>query len=287
MFFGSIVALVTPFNNGHVDVEKLKEFAKFHLDSQTSGIVPCGTTGEAATLDLPERKKVVSTIVKAVNNRIPVIAGTGTNNTRTTIEYTKMAEELGADAALIVTPYYNKPTQQGLFLHYEAVAKNTKLPIVIYNVPGRTGVSIAPETVARLSKIKNITAIKEASGSMEAITQIRNLCDICILSGEDSMTLPILSLGGSGVISVVANIFPKQAALMVKCFFDGEMKKALDMHSKLFPVCKAMFIETNPIPVKTAMKMMGMINGEVRLPMCEMQAENAAKLRAVLDGFIK
>ena len=287
MFSGSIVALVTPFENGQVDADKLRELVKFHLDSQTSGIVPCGTTGEAATLELSERKKVISTIVKAVNKKIPVIAGTGTNNTKTTIEYTRMAEELGADAALIVTPYYNKPTQQGLFLHYEAAAKNTKLPVIIYNVPGRTGVSIAPETVAKLSKIKNIVAIKEASGSMEAITQIRNLCNLDILSGEDSLTLPILALGGSGVISVVANIFPKQAALMVKCFFDNEMKKALELHSKLFPVCKAMFIETNPVPVKTAMKMLGMINGEVRLPLCELQPENAVRLRAVLDCFVK
>jgi len=285
MFEGSYVALVTPFSNGKVDTKKLKDLVDFHLQNGTHGIVPVGTTGESPTLSKDEKADVIKTVVKTVRGRVPVVAGTGTNDTRGSIEYTKAARELGADAALVVTPYYNKPTQEGLYRHYEAISRAADLPLCLYNVPGRTSVNLLPETVARLAKIKNVSAIKEASGNVEQVTQIRSLCAIRIVSGEDSLTYPILCLGGIGVISVAANIVPKAVAEMCEAALKGDHKRARELHERYFALNKALFIETNPAPVKTAMKMMGLLNGQLRLPLCEMSEANEAKLRDALKQY--
>ncbi len=285
MFDGSYVALVTPFANGRVDLKKLKELVDFHLQNGTHGIVPVGTTGESPTLSKDEKADVIRTVVKAVRGKVPVVAGTGTNDTRTTVECTKQAKELGADAALVVTPYYNKPTQEGLFRHYEAVSKAADIPLCLYNVPGRTAVNITPETVARLSRLKTVKAIKEASGNLEQITQIRSLCGIKIVSGEDALTYPILCLGGSGVISVTANVVPRAIADMCDAAANGNFKRAEEIHNRTYALNKALFIETNPAPVKTALRMMGMLNGQLRLPLCEMTEANEAKLRDVLRQY--
>ncbi len=285
LFDGSYVALVTPFTNGKVDLKKLRELVDFHLQNGTHGIVPVGTTGESPTLSHDEKADVIKTVVKAVRGKLPVIAGTGTNDTRTTIEYTKLARDLGADAALIVSPYYNKPTQEGLFHHYEAIAKAVDIPICLYNVPGRTAVNITPETVARLAKLKNIRAIKEASGNLEQITQLRSLCSIRIISGDDALTYPILCLGGCGVISVAANIIPRPMADLCDAASNGNFKKAESLHNQWYALFKALFIESSPTPCKTAMKMMGMLNGEVRLPLWAMSAANTDALKATLKQY--
>lgn len=285
MFKGSLVALVTPFNNGQVDYKKLKELVEFHIENGTNGIVPCGTTGEAATLSFEEHEQVVSEVVNYVSGRIPVIAGAGSNNTKEAIHLTKHARKTGADGALVITPYYNKPTPEGLYRHYKAIAEEVDIPIVIYNVPSRTGISILPETVARLAEMKNIVAIKDASGNIDQATKISQLCNIIILSGEDSLILPIMSVGGKGVISVTANIAPSDTAALVRHCLEGNFGKALEYHYKLFPLCKGMFIETNPIPVKTAMKLLGRLNGEMRLPLCEITKENEERLKTVLENY--
>lgn len=285
MLSGSIVALVTPFRNGEVDLGRLKELVEFHIREGTSAISPCGTTGESATLAHEEHEKVISEVVQQARGRIPVIAGTGSNSTSEAIRLTHYAKKVGANAALIITPYYNKPTQEGLYRHYRALAEEIDIPIVVYNVPSRTGVSISPETVARLAEFKNIVAIKEASGSLDQVSDIFRLCKITVLSGDDSLTLPILSLGGKGVISVVANIVPRDTAKLVDSFLKGNTSEAARLHHRLFPLCKAMFIETNPIPVKTAMRLLGRLNGELRLPLCEMNKENENKLGRVLKDY--
>lgn len=284
MFDGSFVALVTPFQDGKVDLKKLADLVTFHLENGTQGIVPAATTGEAPTLSRNEKYDVIRTVVRGARRKATVIAGAGTNDTRTTIELTRMTKEAGADAALLVTPYYNKPTQEGLFRHYEAVANAVDLPIVIYNVPSRTGVGIAPETTARLSKMRNIVALKDSSGSIEHVTQVRALCDICILSGEDALTYPILCLGGRGVISVAANIIPKAVRDLYAQTIKGNLRRANDLHRQWYDLFKTLFIETNPIPVKAAMNMMGLLNGELRLPLCEMSPSNAARLKACLKA---
>ncbi len=284
MFQGSYVALVTPFKDGEVDEEKLRELVEFQIEQGTNGILPCGCTGEAATLTHEEQKRVIKIVLETVNKRVLVLAGTGSNSTAEAYNLTKYAKEAGANAALVITPYYNKPTPEGQFRHYAKLAE-LGIPIILYNVPSRTGISMLPETVARLSKIENIVAIKEASGSLEQISKILSLCDITVLSGDDSLTLPMLSIGGKGVISVVANIVPAEVAQMTAAFLDGSLQKAKDIHYKLFSLCKAMFIETNPIPVKTAMKLLGRLNGELRLPLCEMQAGNEEKLKRVLEEY--
>ncbi|HHT9138150.1 MAG TPA: 4-hydroxy-tetrahydrodipicolinate synthase [Candidatus Wunengus sp. YC60] len=285
MFTGSLVALVTPFKNGEVDYKKLKELVEFHIKNGTSGIVPCGTTGESATLSFEEHERVVGEVVSAVAGRIKVLAGTGSNNTSEALHLTRHAKKTGADGALLITPYYNKPTPEGLYRHYKLIAEEVDIPIVIYNVPSRTGISILPETVARLSEIKNIVGIKEASGNIDQTTQILQLCNITVLSGDDSLTLPIMSVGGKGVISVVANIVPADTAALTRYCLDGNFEAARKCHYKLFPLCKGMFIETNPIPVKTAMKLLGKINGEMRLPLCEMMKENENKLSKILKDY--
>jgi 4-hydroxy-tetrahydrodipicolinate synthase len=279
---GSFVALVTPYSKGEVDLPKVRELVEFHLKNGTTGICPVATTGEGPVLTLDERANIIKTVVDTARGKALVFPGTGTYNTRESIEQTKMAKELGADGALIVTPYYNKPTQEGLYRHYKAIAEAVAIPIMLYNVPVRTGVSMAPETTARLAMIKNIVALKDASGNVEQVTQLRALSDIQILSGEDSLTFSILCLGGVGVVSVAANVIPRPVADMTAAVLKGELEKARQIHDRYFELFKNLFIETNPIPVKTALKKMGMYNGEMRLPMCEMSAANEEKLDKTL-----
>ncbi len=287
MFKGSIVAIVTPFKKGKVDEKALGDLIEWHISQGTNAIVPCGTTGESATLDYEEHYRVIDFTVKTVNKRIPVIAGTGANSTDETIEITKHAKKSGADAALLVAPYYNKPTQEGLYRHYKTVAEAVDIPIVLYNVPGRTAVNILPSTVARLAEIRNIVAIKEATGDMKQVSEIIRLCGdrITVISGDDFTTLPLLALGGKGVISVSANVMPKEVSMMCSLWLDGKYDEARKLHYKLEPLNAAMFIETNPIPVKTALAMMGKIKEEFRLPLCEMSSTNKEKLKKVLKDL--
>jgi len=279
---GSFVALVTPYSKGEVDLPKVRELVEFHVKNGTSGICPVATTGEGPVLTHDEKANIIKAVVEVARGKALVFPGTGTYNTKESIEYTRMAKELGADGALIVTPYYNKPTQEGLYRHYKAIAEAVSIPIMLYNVPGRTGVSMAPETTARLGLIKNIVALKDASGNVEQVTQLRAISDIQILSGEDSLTFPILCLGGVCVVSVAANVIPKQVAEMTAAAVGGELTKARQIHDRYFELFKNLFIETNPIPVKIALKKMGMYNGEMRLPMCEMSAANEEKLEKTL-----
>ena len=285
MFKGSMAAMVTPFREGRLDPAGLREHAAFLLENGTDGLVPLGTTGESPVLTVAERAEVLRLVIKAAGGRAPVVAGTGTNDTRTTIEHTKAAEELGADAVLVVTPYYNKPSQEGLYRHFAAVAASTKLPVCLYNVPGRTGVNLLPETVVRLSKIPTIVAIKEASGSVEQAGQIHAECGITVVSGDDALTLPMMVQGAAGVISVAANIVPREIAGLCAAAAKGDFKKARSLHLKLLPLMKVLFIESNPVPVKSALRHMGRGTGEVRGPLCEMSAANEEKLKRVLADF--
>jgi len=285
MFKGSFVALVTPFKKGKVDEKVFKQLIEFQIKGGTHGIVPVGCTGEAATLAHEEQKHVIQVAVEIVNGRIPVIAGTGSNNTAEALSLTKHAKKAGCDGALMITPYYNKPTPEGQYRHYEKVAKSVDIPIVLYNVPSRTGISMLPETVARLSKIDNIVAIKEASGSLDQVSQILSLCDITVLSGDDSLTLPMMAVGGKGVISVVANIIPGDVAEMVDAFLGGNPEDARRLHYKMLPICKAMFIETNPIPVKASLGLMGLLEPEWRLPLCPPKDETVEKLKKALKKY--
>ena len=287
MFSGSFVALITPFRDGRVDVKELRALVEFQIANGTNGLVPCGTTGETATMNEQEDELVISTVIEATAGRVPVVAGTGSNDTRKAIQYTKMAQRLGADGALMVTPYYNKPTQEGLYLHYRAVAEETDIPIIPYNVPGRTSVNLLPETVARLSQIKNIVAIKEASGNLEQISSVVRLCGagFNVLSGDDGLTLPVLSVGGAGVISVTANVLPGPVSEMCRAWTQGNTRRALEIHHYLADLTKALFLETNPIPVKTAAGLMGMCSGEMRLPLCPMSDANLRKLKEVLSAY--
>jgi 4-hydroxy-tetrahydrodipicolinate synthase len=284
VFSGCLVAMITPFRNGEVDEPALRGLVQFHLRNGTDGLVPCGTTGESVTMTEEEQLRVIEVVVEEVNGRIPVIAGTGTNGTAKTIKLTRAAQKLGADGALLVTPYYNKPTQQGLFLHFEAVAKATDLPLVLYNVPSRTSVNMAPETVARLAKIPTIVGIKEAAGNMDQVSQIIGSCpdDFAVLSGDDSLTLPMLALGGVGVISVVGNIAPAAMTELVRSYRTGNVTRARELHYQLFDLCRAMFLETNPIPVKTAAGLLGLCSPELRLPLCPIADSNRAKLEEAL-----
>ena len=287
MFKGSIVAIVTPFKKGKFDEKAYGDLIEWHIAQGTNAIVPCGTTGESATLDYREHFRVIEFAIKAVNKRIPVIAGTGANSTDETIEITKHAKKSGADAALLVAPYYNKPTQEGLYRHYKTIAKEVNIPIVLYNVPGRTAVNILPSTVARLAEIKNIVAIKEATGDMKQVSEVIRLCGerITVISGDDFTTLPLIALGGKGVISVSANVAPKDVSKMCSLMLHGDYDEALKVHYKLEPLNAAMFIETNPIPVKTALAMMGKIKEEFRLPLCEMLPANKEKLKKTLKDL--
>ncbi len=280
---GSFVALVTPYANDQVDLAKVRELVDFHLENGTAGFCPVATTGESPSLTRDEKAAVIRAVVERARGKALVFPGAGTYNTRETIEQTRMARELGADGALLVTPYYNKPTQEGLYRHYEAVARAVPgFPIMLYNVPGRTGVSLAPETTARLSKIPGIVALKDASGNVEQVTQVRALCDIQILSGEDSLTFPILCLGGRGVVSVAANVVPRAVADLCRAALAGELARARQIHGRYFPLFRGLLLEPNPIPVKTALRMMGRYNGELRLPLCEMSRPNAERLEKTL-----
>jgi len=284
MFKGSIVAIVTPFKKGKVDEKAYGDLIEWHIAQGTNAIVPCGTTGESSTLDYKEHFRVIDIAVKTVNKRVPVIAGTGANSTDETVEITKHAKKSGADAVLLVTPYYNKPTQEGLYRHYKTVAEKVDIPIVLYNVPGRTAVNMLPATVARLAEIKNIVAIKEATGDMKQVSEVIRLCGnrITVISGDDFTTLTLMALGGKGVISVTANVMPKEVSKMCSLMLKGQYDMAREMHYKLEPLNAAMFIETNPIPAKTALAMMGKIQEEFRLPLCEMAPANREKLKKVL-----
>ena len=282
---GSLVALITPFKDGAVDEPGLRALVEYHIKNGTNGIVPCGTTGESVTLSEVEHERVVRIVTETVAGRIPVVAGAGTNSTAKSIKLAKEAKHAGADAILVVTPYYNRPTQQGLYLHYESIAKAVDIPIVVYNVPSRTGTNLLPETLARLSRIPQVVAVKEASGSMDQVSQIIRDCgpDFAVLSGDDSLTLPIVALGGQGVISVVANIAPKAMSDLVALYRCGKTEEARALHYELFELCRTMFVETNPIPVKAAAAMLGLCDGEMRLPMCPPSEANRAKIKDVLD----
>ncbi|MBN1384520.1 MAG: 4-hydroxy-tetrahydrodipicolinate synthase [Elusimicrobia bacterium] len=292
MFEGSYVAIVTPFKNGKVDFEKLRELVEFHIKNGTDGIVPCGTTGESTTLSYEEHERVIETVVKTSAGRLKVVAGAGSNSTTETIEMTAFAKKAGADGVLLVSPYYNKPTQKGIYLHFKRVAEEVDIPMMLYNIQSRTGVNILPETIAKLYSDclpGRIVAVKEASGSLEQMTKILSLCPkIDMLSGDDALTLPLLSIGGKGVVSVVANIVPKDVSEMVQAYLKGNVEKAKKLHFKLFDLVKAMFLETNPIPIKTALGLLGMCSDELRLPMCSMDEQNRKKLiKAMKDYGLK
>lgn len=287
MFEGSFVAIVTPFSNGKVDASALRELIEFHIDNGTNGIVPCGTTGESATLSHAEHEEVIRIAVETCNGRIPVLAGTGSNATQEAIELTQRAQKIGADGALLITPYYNKPTQEGLFQHFSAVAKETDLPIVLYNVPGRTSINMVSSTVARLSSVKNIVGIKEASGSLVQVSEIIDSCgpDFEVISGEDALTWPILAIGGKGAISVTANLVPDKCANLCRAAREGDVDKAKDLHYELLKLSEVMFIETNPIPVKAALALMGRIKNEFRSPLCAPSEQHLSQLKAVLKTY--
>ena len=289
MFKGSLVAMITPFTeSGEVDEKGIKELVEFHIKNGTNGIVPCGTTGESPTLSHEEHKKVVDITIEAVAGRIPVIAGTGSNSTREAFDLTSHAKKAGADAALVVVPYYNRPTQKGLYIHYKKLAEEIDIPIIVYNVPSRTGTNLLPETLAKLAQLKNIAAVKEASGNLDQMTQIVELCgdNIVLLSGDDKLLLPVLSIGGKGVISVVANIIPRDVSDMVREFEEGNYQKSKEIFlSKVYPLSNAMFYETNPIPVKTSARLMGLPSGDLRSPLCSMNEDNLTKLKSDLVKF--
>jgi 4-hydroxy-tetrahydrodipicolinate synthase len=287
MFSGVYTALITPFKNGKVDYEAFGALIENQYESGISGIVPCGTTGESPTLSYEEHEAVIEFCVKRSNGRMKVLAGTGSNSTDEAVHFTEFAKKVGCDGALMVSPYYNKPTQKGLYLHYKAVADAVDIPIVLYNIAGRTSVNIEPATIAKLfNDCKNIVGVKEASGSLDQMSAIKSLiAGIDLISGDDALTLPLLSIGGCGVISVLSNIVPKETVSLVKAFESGNIKKAAEIHYSLLPLVKVMFIETNPIPVKTAASMLGMCSLELRLPMCEMQEENKSKLEKAMKDF--
>lgn len=285
---GSYVALVTPFKNGAIDEAKLKWLVDWQIEKGINGIVACGTTGETPAMSDDEQDFVIKAIVDAAKGRIPVIAGTGTNNTRHTIERTAHAARMGAEGALVVSPYYNKPTQEGLYQHFRAVAESTKLPVILYNIQSRCGVNIETPTLARLAKdCANIIGVKEASGSLDQMTSVAVNCgpDFIMMSGDDGMTLPCMSVGGRGVISVIANLVPDKVVSLTKAALANDLEEARKIHHYLYPLSKAAFYESNPIPIKEAMAMAGLIEPEFRLPLCRMGDENRERLRAVMEKY--
>ena len=288
MFTGTYTAIVTPFRDGQVDEKALRDLVEFQITGGVSGIVPAGTTGEAATLDYDEHLRVVELTLEQANGRCSVIAGTGSNSTRETIELSQKAEKLGVDAVLLASPYYNKPTQEGLYRHYRAISEAIGTRIMLYNVPSRTAGEIGLETCARLAQeCKNIVSIKEAGGSTERVSALRNALptEFTILSGDDSQTVPFMAVGAVGVVSVASNIIPKQVSEMVTLFLKGQAAPAADLHLHCFRLFKDLFLESNPIPVKAAMHLLGMIQAEYRLPLCEMSATNLEKLRATMSAL--
>ncbi len=284
-YYGASVAIVTPFIDGEVDEQGLVDLIEFQIANGTHGIVPCGTTGESSTLDFDEHKRIIELTVKTVRGRVPVIAGTGANNTKEAIELTASAKDSGADAVLSVTPYYNKPSQEGLYLHFKAIAESVKIPMFLYNVPGRTAINMLPETVARLAKVKNIIGIKEACGSLQQISEIIRLCPakFIVLSGDDFTAMPTVFIGGKGVISVTSNVDPKGMADLMEASLAGDLKKANKIHYRLFPLMNAMFCAPNPVPAKKGVELMGKIkDGLPRLPMSAIDDAALAKLTAVM-----
>lgn len=287
MFQGSIVALVTPFKQGELDEKALRDLVEFHIAEGTNAIVPCGTTGESATLSHEEHCRVIEIVIDQAKKRLPVIAGAGSNSTKEAVFLTEHAKKSGADAVLSITPYYNKPTQAGLYQHFKTIAEQVDIPVVLYNVPGRTGVNMLPDTVIELSKIKNIVGVKEASGSLDqagAILQHTN-DSFDVISGEDSLTFPMMAMGAKGVISVTANVAPKKMAQMCKAVLENNMIEARKLHYELIDLSKAVFYETNPIPAKKAVYLMGLIENEIRLPLVEMTKENTEKLKTVMKNL--
>jgi 4-hydroxy-tetrahydrodipicolinate synthase len=287
MFTGSLIAIVTPFRKGKLDERAFGDLIEWQIANGTNGIVPCGTTGESATLTHEEHHRVVKLAVEVARRRVPVIAGTGSNSTDEAISLTRHAKGAGADGALLITPYYNKPTQEGLYRHYKAVAESVEIPQILYNIPGRTGVNMLPVTVARLCGMKNIVGIKEGSGSVQQASEIAQSCGdrMTVLSGDDALTLPMMAVGAKGVITVAANVMPKEMAQLVASFLAGRVEEARQMHFKLSLLFAALFFETNPIPVKEALGMMGKIDPELRLPLCEMGTENRNQLARVLKDM--
>jgi 4-hydroxy-tetrahydrodipicolinate synthase len=287
MFKGAIVAIVTPFKNGQVDENALRELIEFQIANGTDGIVPCGTTGESPTLTHEEHDRVIEITIDAVKKRVPVIAGTGSNSTAEALRLTKHAYEAGADGALLVNPYYNKPTQEGLYQHYKLIAESVPIPIIPYNIQSRTGINMSPELVARLAKIKNIVGIKEASGSIKQMSDVIGLCgdDFDVLSGDDLFTLPLMAMGGKGIISVLSNVAPADMAAIVDAIEVKDFAKAKQLHHKMSPLIDALFIEVNPVPVKAALSLMGKIQYEVRLPLCKMSDANFDKLKKVMINY--
>jgi len=285
-YAGLSVAIVTPFRNGQIDVDTLQKQVEFQIEAGTTCLCPVGTTGESPTLSHPEHERVIAAIVEAAGGRIKVMAGTGSNSTDEALRLTRWAAKTGADAALVVAPYYNKPTQEGFYRHYRALAEAVDIPICVYNIPGRTGKNIEPETIIRMAEVPNITMVKEATGSMDQASQITSNTDLTVLSGDDSLTLPLLSIGGRGVISVVGNIVPKDMIALVEAFESGDRAEALRWHRKLFPLCRDMLsLATNPIPIKAAMGMLGRDSGELRMPMTPLSTEQEAKLRTTLADY--
>ncbi len=286
MFTGAMVALITPFHDGEIDYKTLDELVNFQIENGIDAIVPVGTTGESPTLTPEEHKHVIQRIVDIASGQVPVIAGTGSNSTAEAIEYTMYAKQIGADASLQVTPYYNKPTQEGFYQHFKAIAEEVDLPMVLYNIPGRCGAGMTPETIARLAELENVVAIKEATGSLDQASEIANLCDITILSGDDSLTLPLASIGAKGVISVVANIVPSDVKAMTDLILEGDLVSARQWHKKLFKLCKNMLtLSTNPIPIKAAMSMLNMAPEELRLPMTPLEESKRAILKQTLKDY--
>ena len=287
MFKGAMVAIVTPFKNDQIDEKALRELIEFQIDNGTDAIVPCGTTGESATLTHEEHDRVIEITIDAAKKRVPVIAGTGSNNTAEALRLTKHAYEAGADGALIVCPYYNRPTQEGLYQHFKTIAESVPIPILPYNIPSRTGVNLIPEMVAKLAKIKNIVGIKEASGSIKQMSDVINLCDkdFVVLSGDDIFTLPLMAIGGAGIISVISNVAPADMAGLIDAFVAGDMVRARALHHKMSELIETLFIEVNPIPVKAALALMGKIEYEYRLPLCKMAEANFEKLRKIMVNY--
>ena len=287
MFKGAITALVTPFRNGQVDEKALRELIEFQIAGGIDGLVPCGTTGESPTLTHDEHDRVIEITIDAAKKRVPVIAGTGSNSTAEALRLTKHAYEAGADGALIACPYYNKPTQEGLYQHFQLIAQNVPIPIIPYNIPGRTGVNMSPELIARLAKISNIVGIKEASGSLKQMNDVLDLCgpEFDVLSGDDGLTLPLMAMGGKGIISVASNIIPVDMSRMVDALDEERLAEGRTLHQKMSPLFDVLFVETNPIPVKAALAMMGKIEYEYRLPLCKMAAGNYDKLKKVMENY--
>ena len=285
MFSGAFTAIVTPFKDGQVDEKAFKGLIRFGLDGGVSGFVPCGTTGESPTLSHEEHNRVVEMTVKEVAGQVKIIAGTGSNSTEEAISLTRHAKKVGVDAALLVSPYYNKPTQEGLYRHFKAIAEAVDIPLVLYNIQGRTGVNIENSTMEKLSRLPNIVGVKEASGSILQMSEVIRLCgpDFDVLSGDDQMTFPLMALGGKGVISVVTNIIPDKMSALVRHMLAGEIDKARAIHFEIFELCQAMFVETNPIPIKAALGLMGKIEPEFRLPLCPPASASLEKIRNVLS----